>query len=348
MRKFMLMAMAFMVLSPELLQAQTEEARREHAKKPVPIVQVNRNKAKEIVSMDTPILTLRDDVRNTGVEVTIYGAVHIADKAYFQSLDKKFAKHEVLLYELVVEDGVVPEKGGAKSLLGKIQGTMAHAIGLVHQGDEIDYQAKNFVHADMAPTELKQKMTEVGDTPMSIVFGVMSDFIRQGNLRAAEGGIGVDSAESLLSFVQSPDGARDLKRLLVKSLKQSKAGLRGTTASRYLIEYRNQECVKELVEQIEDGKKDIAIFYGAAHLPDMVKRLQREKDLFVVDTQWVSAIDLRKPTPEESPMELVFQSLEDDFIRTAMEDPRINNAVKRVLEDPKMRSRAMKIIEELN
>jgi hypothetical protein len=50
------------------------------------------------------------------------------------------------------------------------------------------------------------------------------------------------------------------------------AGLEGPNGS-VLVTERNKACVKVLQDNIAAGKKNIGIFYGAAHMKDMEKRL---------------------------------------------------------------------------
>ena len=50
------------------------------------------------------------------------------------------------------------------------------------------------------------------------------------------------------------------------------AGL-GGTLNQILIQDRNQAAMKVLESEIQKGNKKLAIFYGAAHMPDFEKRL---------------------------------------------------------------------------
>src|SRR5262245_9002208 len=62
-----------------------------------------------------------------GVELDLVGAVHIADKSYYDDLNKLFEKYDVVLYELVAPEGTRVPKGGRK-------GTSTHPIGAMQQG----------------------------------------------------------------------------------------------------------------------------------------------------------------------------------------------------------------------
>ena len=58
-----------------------------------------------------------------------------------------------------------------------------------------------------------------------------------------------------------------------------------------------EKCLKVLDQQVRAGKKKLGIFYGAAHFPDMEKRLgeagwKRSKQ------EWITAWDIPKPKSE--------------------------------------------------
>ena len=63
-----------------------------------------------------------------------------------------------------------------------------------------------------------------------------------------------------------------------------------------LVAARNAHAVGVLQERIAEGDRQIAIFYGAAHLPDFVDRLISEVGLQPLRTDWVDAWDLRPVT----------------------------------------------------
>jgi hypothetical protein len=67
--------------------------------------------------------------------------------------------------------------------------------------------------------------------------------------------------------------------------------------------------MKVLKKEIDRGQKKIAIFYGAAHMPDFEKRLRDELGLVPVSTTWMPAWDLR--LRERGVEELLFRVLRD-------------------------------------
>ena len=86
-----------------------------------------------------------------------------------------------------------------------------------------------------------------------------------------------------------------LKRVLAEQLSdqtellETLAGEDGST----LITVRNERALEVLREQLDDGARDIAIFYGAGHMPDLEKRLAEDFNMRRVSNEWIEAWDLR-------------------------------------------------------
>src|SRR4029077_14149168 len=86
------------------------------------------------------------------VSVDLVAAVHVADAAYYDELNRRFEKYDAVLYELVAPEGTVVPRGRGTSNtnpLGAMQNGMKEVLDLDHQLEKIDYTKKNFVHADM-------------------------------------------------------------------------------------------------------------------------------------------------------------------------------------------------------
>ena len=105
-----------------------------------------------------------------GVTVDLIGAVHIADKKYFDALNTRFKSYEVVLYELVgrpIEERDQLKVGDGDSKLqwlGALQEKMRATLKLESQLKVIDYKAKNFVHADLSTEGFFEKQEEKKET----------------------------------------------------------------------------------------------------------------------------------------------------------------------------------------
>jgi hypothetical protein len=67
-----------------------------------------------------------------------------------------------------------------------------------------------------------------------------------------------------------------------------------------IVSGRNQVALKVMDREIARGRRELAIFYGAAHLPDLETRLLA-KGFTRVETGWVTAWDLPPPPPAPAP-----------------------------------------------
>ncbi|MFO7762418.1 MAG: hypothetical protein R6V61_01645, partial [Wenzhouxiangellaceae bacterium] len=49
-----------------------------------------------------------------GARIDLVSAVHVADRSYFEAIDRRLAEYEVVLYELVGEPGASPTSSAAR------------------------------------------------------------------------------------------------------------------------------------------------------------------------------------------------------------------------------------------
>jgi hypothetical protein len=75
-------------------------------------------------------------------------------------------------------------------------------------------------------------------------------------------------------------------------LEKISAGFGGPEGS-VLLEGRNEAAIAVLKERLEAGDRKLAIFYGAAHMPDLEKRLLDELGFEKVRTHWLEAWKIR-------------------------------------------------------
>jgi hypothetical protein len=210
-----------------------------------------------------------------GVTVHLVGAVHVADKRYYAELDKLFTGYDALLYEMVKPANAgAPQKGfRGKSMVSMFQRFLKDVLELEFQLDGVDYTKKNFVHADLDAETFAKMQEERGE---SIIGLMLQQMIKEFAKNAAGNGNAQAAPEmsilDLLSALDAPDRAKRFKMILGRSFGQMEdqiAGFQGTV----LVTERNKAALAVLKDQIRAGKKNIGIFYGAAHMPDMESRL---------------------------------------------------------------------------
>ncbi|MBI3722649.1 hypothetical protein HY251_01645 [bacterium] len=205
------------------------------------------------------------------VEVVLYGAVHIADKEYYEKVQKDLDSYEVVLYEMVT-----PPKDPAKvdenmKTIGELQSAMGEILGFQFQKDGINYKAKNLVHADMTYEELSEATG--GDISKALPgAGMFSDPQMAKMLKPA-----VKFMKQMgKGFLESMGIKDQLKLQLGRQLGNTDISNMpgGEDMQKILIVERNKVALKVLDKELEKrttGK--IAIFYGAAHMKDFHERL---------------------------------------------------------------------------
>lgn len=247
-----------------------------------------------------------------GVKVCLVSAVHIGEKAYFEGLNKNFAGFDAVLYEMVKAKGAdVPQPGQqAKSDHGiaQFQRFLNDTLGLEYQLDQINYTKTNFIHADLDAETFAKMQEQRGESFATLMMRSMMQAMSRPP-KANE--TSEQMLADLVGLVTRPDAERQMRLLLARQLGQleeSALGLDGPDGS-VIVTERNKAALKVLDQTMAaGGKKSIAIFYGAAHMPDMAKRLA-ERGFTKVDTQWRLAWDVTIRADQPSAIEQLLNDL---------------------------------------
>ncbi len=261
-----------------------------------------RNDAKGTpVAMQTSIARYRPT--DGDVIVDLIGAVHIGEAEYYRTLNRQFDLYDVVLYELVAPQGTRVPKGGKKESTGSpldmiswLQRQAQATLGLESQLEKVDYQKQHFVHADLSPTEMGQKMAERGDNALTVGLTAVAEMMRKQNKisnASGKNGVAQLTGADLMDMLDEP---LELKKMMAQQFAVSgvmEEGL-GDTLNQLLISDRNAAAMKVLQKQIVSGKKKIAVFYGAAHMPDFEKRMASDLGLKPTKHVWIDAWDLTK------------------------------------------------------
>ena len=214
----------------------------------------------------------------------------MGDRGYYEELNKRFKDYDVVLYELVAPKGHKIPKGPSTHPVGMLQSIMKDTLKLEHQLGAVDYSKPNFVHADLTPKEFAKSMKDRGESFLDMYFKVVGSSLAQQS--SGKGTSDID----LLAALFSKDRPTALKRAFAEQLANSggvMAALDGPKGST-LLTGRNKAALKVLDVQLKAGKKKIAIFYGAAHMPDFDRRLKADYGMRSKSTEWVSAWNLEK------------------------------------------------------
>lgn len=305
-------------------KAKAPAAKERTAKPKAPqFLRLVRDENKEPLLMQTAIVRYTPATGKNKLTVDLVSAVHIGDKAYYERLNKEFEQYDVVLYELVAPAGTKIPKGGKRDRnnpISILQDMTKDMLQLESQMELVDYTKDNFVHADMTPKQIAAAMKERGEDGLTVALKVFGEALQQQNRMNKE----IENNPQLrramrganpLSMMLSPNGGMKIKRLMAEQFAAAGAtGMElGPTLNTMLVEDRNKVALDVFKKELIKGSKKIAIFYGAAHMPDFEKRLKDEYGLKRTTARWISAWDFQNEAPQEekrSPFESFLRMLE--------------------------------------
>jgi hypothetical protein len=244
--------------------------------------------------LQSAIVTLKNDA---GVRLDLIAAVHIADPAYFSGLNERFKNYDAVLYEMVKPKDAPPLTHEALaqsgSTISSIQRFLKNALKLDFQLDDIDYTPANFIHADLDAETFYRLQSERGESMLSLMLNAMLQ-----NLNRPEDPNAPDpTIVDLIKIFTDPDGPRQAKLLLARQfnhIEETVSGLSGPNGSVILTE-RNKAALTALRTALGDGHKHIALFFGAAHMPDLEQHAIHDLHFRPVKVQWIAAWKLPAP-----------------------------------------------------
>jgi len=256
-------------------------------------MRVSKPEGKKLpVSYDTAIVKFADETND--VQVDLIGAIHIGDKEYYTELNEIFKRYDAVLYELVAEENAKPTgRNESKNILSAFQSGMGTALALDFQLAHVDYHAKNMVHADLNPAEFAKRVSDRGDLAQ-MLYRAMTLGVKRSSGDSQNEELKMQG-RMLGSFFAS-DPALSLKRILAEEMRNQiddATWIIGGDGSAIITD-RNAAALKVLSRELKNGKKKIAIFYGAAHLPEFAKSLEKDFNMKCTGTDWIVAWDLTK------------------------------------------------------
>ena len=252
------------------------------------------------------------------------GAVHIADAAYYKLLMQLFGSYETLLFELVdgqrLRESVegLPKKARAAkrskpapapkdeaaeepaeredAAFGVLRWAMqgiGNYLRLQYQTDGIDYHTKNFVHADVSMEEFQRLQSEKGESFMMLFQKAFEAQLG----RSAQPDEQPTGGQLLLALLGDSSGVKiAMARMLAKA--EAMAEQLGFGADSVIVGERNRVALEVFDREVKRGRKNLGIFYGAAHLSDLEDRLE-QRGYRRTGERWVTAWDI-KPRTEEA------------------------------------------------
>ena len=280
--------------------------------------------------LETAVVTMKNAA---GIQVELIGAVHIADANYYKLLTEIFKGYEALLFELV--DGQSLKESVEGKPKGKIRSSanskpadpihpsenskpadstgdeviekesnpafailrlMMQGLGsyfrLQYQTDGIDYHTKNFVHADVSLAEFQRLQEEKGESFAAMFQKALQAEFNRGKKKGEE----PTGGQMLLALLGDSSGIKiAMARMLGKA--ESIGADLGFGPDSVIVGERNRVALETFDREVKAGRKNMGIFYGAAHLPDMEHRLEG-RGFHRTSERWVTAWDI-KPRVDE-------------------------------------------------
>ncbi|MBQ9800370.1 MAG: hypothetical protein IJO40_10580 [Thermoguttaceae bacterium] len=265
-------------------------------------LRLDRNERGVPQRLATSIVRIEGEYRSTDgetrpVSVDLIGAIHLGEKTYYDRLNAEFKEYETVVFELVADkDFDVKDVAAAKEAKNRgeaspldaislLQESLSDALGLVYQTDGIDYSAPNLKRGDADADEFLKRLTTGGDIPQFFANSSLE------SLFSSEKGRFEGWA---LAYFLAKDKRLTLRRLFADELARTELSPSSNDAQAEretaLIHYRNKIALKVAKQELEAGKTKIAVFYGAAHLDDLARRVEQTlENPRRLEPRWIAA-----------------------------------------------------------
>lgn len=256
-----------------------------------------------------------------GVQVDLVAAIHVADKTYYQTLNQRFSAYDAVLYEMIkikkprpstAKTRPIPPTNrtnpAAKNprlagqiLAAQMQKAMQSILQLQSQVEEIDYSPANFIHADMDAVTFARLQNQKKENFLTLM---LQSALQERRMQLS-GQAHTPSLAEIFRVFSSGDSAHSLKWLFARQLDQVELMLSGIDQGldgkgSVIISQRNQVALDVLDQQLrQPQKRNIAIFYGAGHMPDLEKHL-RKRGFRKTKHQWIPAWNLQPKTAKQT------------------------------------------------
>ena len=213
-----------------------------------------------------------------GASIDLMAVIHVADKTYYDLLDKRMAVYDAVLYEMVGGpydpdiEKLAQSEGSPLEGLTMVHGMIQSLLKLEYQKDGIDYKRKNFVHADVDWEEFQSLSEDRNQT-------IATWFERAMKLAESEDLPGIPNSDSesrvmlgsLIGAVLNGDAA-GLKRILAPLLSEAEmlvTKLEGEDGT-VLVGERNKVALEVMSKQLTLGKRKMAVFWLTAPIAGML------------------------------------------------------------------------------
>ncbi|MCC5848374.1 MAG: hypothetical protein JJU29_09785 [Verrucomicrobia bacterium] len=231
--------------------------------------------------------------------LSLVGVSHIGTAHYYETLQTLLDSADLVLFEGVgadEDDFRNPDRAQIDEA-SSMQVALARALELEFQLHAIDYDRDHFVNSDMTVLEMFALFR--GENPDELSEEALQR-LRE-TLETMQGqGLGGQMMEMMMGRVESHPGFR---RGFAWAMVEILGTLRGDMSEMkglppdmrelltILLDKRNDVVVRDVVEALGQPEPPghTMIFYGAAHMYDLEKRLVEKFSLEPIATQWLPA-----------------------------------------------------------
>jgi hypothetical protein len=255
-----------------------------------------------------------------GPNIWLVAVAHLGTPAYYAAIQKRLDAQTVVLFEGVGVGDQLKQGPGAATHDNGIQKELADALGLKFQLDAIDYRRDHFINSDLAPDGVEERVHDrtgsKDDTKPNPAYDLIIGAIRG----APET---MEMLRPMLGFITSSPEMRETVRLmLVEVLARADEmvdlakGISPEMKDLFdvLLTERNAIVIRDLRNQVArlGTGQTVAIFYGAAHMPEIARRLRKDLKYTAGPEQWDTAFTA---DPAKSPIQPAQMRLLIDMVR---------------------------------
>lgn len=256
--------------------------------------------------------------------VYLVGVSHIGDAEYYQTVQNRLEATELVLFEGVraSEERAKPKPHDTSAPPPpkmpvratnefSLQADLAKSLGLEFQLDVVNYERPHFLNSDMTITQIMEVLNpgkRFGPPGSGKPVQAPNDdsgAAQFDNLMSAMDGSGFMGGvlQMMVKFIGASPKIQTLVKLSfiemlgslegdLSRMEMPSPGLKELL--KVLIEKRNHVVMDDLRASLAEKHppKTIAIFYGAAHMPDMDTRLQTELNYRPMKDEWLKAFSV--------------------------------------------------------
>lgn len=241
-----------------------------------------------------------------GPEIWLAGVSHVGETNYYQELEAFLKRRTLVLFEGVGFDKQVFRERQRQlradpNAEGSLQTVLASSLDLAFQLDTIDYDQDHFRNSDMTVEEIQKLMLrQAEEGRLDGVAESNPEFLAL--MAAMEGSswLGAFLHVGVKLLGTNPKLKAMTRLMLIEVL----GGVRGDLSEmqglppdvqellRVLIRARNGVVLRDLKDALAESDRDssVAVFYGAAHMDDLEKRLRNELSYRSGEERWMTAL----------------------------------------------------------